>query len=58
MKDCIIPSDIADTSRWSDTHHRAPERRITSRRPDLAMREREHEKRMYKKRRRDSGLGR
>lgn len=54
MKDCIIPSDISDTSRWSDAHDQEPHRRVTSRRPDLARNSRTESRVRYTRQRRDS----
>lgn len=53
MKDCILPTDITDTSRWSDSHP-ARNNKVTSRRPDMAVKHRDDERRSYRKHRRDS----
>jgi len=55
VKDCILPTDITDTSRWSDSFSFKPSRRITSRRADMAISDRESSKKFYR-RRKDSLL--
>jgi hypothetical protein len=57
VKDCILPNDITDTSRWSDSYETRSMKRITSRRPDMARLERQTAKGAYRRRRRDSILG-
>lgn len=58
VKDCILPSDIMDTSRWSDKYDKTCGMRITAKRPDLAMKDREPQRRNVKPKRRDSIFGR
>jgi len=53
-KDCILPQDITDTSRWSDSHSSSHAKRITGKRPDLARNHREFEKTQFFKKRKDS----
>jgi hypothetical protein len=57
MKDCILPNDITDTSRWSDSFESEASNRITSRRPDMALQSRDNTRRSYHKKRRDSLFG-
>jgi hypothetical protein len=56
MKDCVLPSDISDTTRWSDSHSISLSRRITQKRPDLAIEDRRHHEKRYTRKRRDSAL--
>jgi hypothetical protein len=56
MKDCVLPSDISDTTRWSDSHSISLSRRITQKRPDLAIEDRRHHEKRYSRKRRDSVL--
>jgi len=53
-KDCILPQDITDTSRWSDSHSSSHAKRITGKRPDLAKNHREFERTQFFKKRKDS----
>jgi len=57
VKDCILPVDITDTSRWSDKYDRSCGMRITSKRPDMAIRDRDSVKRTARKHRKDSFFG-
>jgi len=57
MKDCILPTDITDTSRWSDSYSTKVSRMITAKRPDLAIHHRQSGRKGYSRRRRDSALG-
>jgi len=57
FKDCILPKAITDTSRWSDDYAPSNSRRITAKRPDLAIDQRNAEKKHYK-RRKDSFMAR
>jgi len=57
VKDCVLPNDITDTTRWSDSHDPSEMRRISARRPDIAVNEREHVRKSYKRSRRDSLFG-
>jgi hypothetical protein len=53
VKDCVLPNDITDTTRWSDSH--SPNTlKVTSRRPDLAIKQRNHERKSYRRHRKDS----
>jgi len=54
VKDCVLPNDITDTTRWSDSHDPSEMRRISARRPDIAVNVREHVRKSYKRSRRDS----
>jgi hypothetical protein len=54
VKDCILPGDIMDTSRWSDSYDRNKSNLITARRPDMALKDRERSKQHYRKKRKDS----
>jgi hypothetical protein len=56
MKDCILPSDITDTSRWSDSYSTKASRLITAKRPDLAVKHRQSDRRAYSRKRRDSAI--
>jgi len=58
VKDCILPSDITDNTRWSDSYEQTSTKRITSRRPDMAVNDREHTRKSYKRSRRDSVMSR
>jgi len=52
VKDCILPKDVLDSSRWSDSYDPTVSRKMTAKRPDLAARDRDRQRRS--KRRRDS----
>jgi hypothetical protein len=56
MKDCILPTQITDTSKWSDSYSMKSNRQISAKRPDMAVEHRQSSRKYYSRKRRDSIL--